>query len=159
MADLSLGEVHARFDNGHRCYLASVDNTPVAYGWVATQSGAIDEIGLHAFPILPESRYLWDFQTLPAWRGQGIYPQLLQHIVRQEQPSAQRLYIGYVSENEASQRGITKAGFLTVGALVPAETSQVAFEPSDVADVVDTSERSQEAARFFQVPVVSMQAL
>ncbi|HTI13656.1 MAG TPA: GNAT family N-acetyltransferase [Dictyobacter sp.] len=152
MAELSLEEVNSRFAGEHRLYLAYLDETPVAYGWVATKTGAITELGLMSFPVVAGDRYLWDFKTLPDWRGQGIYPRLLQGIVRQEQPSGQHFYIGYAPDNESSKRGITKAGFQTVGDFVLAQNNGIAFAARTVGDV---DERARAAASFFQLSIVS----
>ncbi|MBC8075410.1 MAG: hypothetical protein H7Y32_04990, partial [Chloroflexales bacterium] len=56
--------------------------------------------------------------TLPAWRGIGLYPRLLQAILAAESDTAARFWIAYLPENHASARGITKAGFRSVGAVV-----------------------------------------
>ncbi len=71
--NLSLQEVDNRLQTGNHAYFAFVDETLVAYGWVATQNGGVREIQL-SFTLAPQNRYLWDFQTLPEWRGRGIYP-------------------------------------------------------------------------------------
>lgn len=101
--------IEARVQAGHRPYVAFLQETPVAYGWVATQMERIAE-GLE-WPLGGQDRSLWDFTTLPAWRGQGIYPRLLQAILRAEVAEAERFWIGHTLENTASRRGILKAGF------------------------------------------------
>jgi GNAT superfamily N-acetyltransferase len=114
MARLDLAEVHARVRGGHRPYVARVGKAPVAYGWSALSRASIGELGLE-FAIPAGNRYLWDFATLPAWRGRGIYPRLLDAIVRHESSEAARFWIGHVDGNHASQRGIIKAGFGAAG--------------------------------------------
>lgn len=47
--------------------------------------------------------------------GRGIYPRLLQHIVRLEGAEAERFWIIHAPENRASGSGIRKAGFTTSG--------------------------------------------
>ena len=115
MARLDLGEVLARVRGGHRPYLARLGGAPVAYGWATTRRAAIGELGLD-FAIPADNCYLWDFATLPAWRGLGIYPRLLQAILAREAAQADRFWIGHVRENSASGRGIHKAGFRVAGA-------------------------------------------
>ncbi|HET9985907.1 MAG TPA: hypothetical protein VFQ38_20075 [Longimicrobiales bacterium] len=44
-------------------------------------------------------------------RGKGIYPRLLQGILRAESAEAERFWIGYAPENHASGAGIRNAGF------------------------------------------------
>jgi GNAT superfamily N-acetyltransferase len=115
LAQLDLAEVLARMETGHRPYVAWIAGVPVAYGWSATRQTTIGEVGLR-FDIPVGNRYLWDFATLPAWRGQGIYPRLLQAILAHEAEAA-RFWIGHVPANLASARGIVKAGFRRVGVI------------------------------------------
>jgi GNAT superfamily N-acetyltransferase len=115
LARLDLTEVLTRVRNRHRPYIARLDGAVVAYGWSAMRHASIGELGLE-FAIPANNRYLWDFATLPAWRGLGIYPRLLHAIVRRESVEAARFWIGHVNGNYASQRGIVKAGFGLAGA-------------------------------------------
>ena len=103
-------EIQRRFDEGNRCYLAYLDGEPVGYGWVATKVGRIEEAGL-SWPLGPQDRHLWDFVTLPPYRGRGVYPHLLQTILRAESEGAEHFWIGHRGDNLATQRGILKAGF------------------------------------------------
>src|SRR5690554_1102890 len=80
LAALEIAEVQRRLDEGHRPYVAWLGGEPVAYGWVATHTAEVGE--LDVVITLPQGEcYLWDFATLPAWRGRGIYPRLLQAIL------------------------------------------------------------------------------
>ncbi len=113
--DLDPREVRARLSAGHRAYVASLDGEPVAYGWAATVGASIGELDL-AFALPDRDRYLWDFATLPAYRGRGIYPRLLQAILAAE-GDAERFWIIHAPENRASGVGIAKAGFQAVSEL------------------------------------------
>jgi len=106
-------EIAQRFAEGHRPYVAWHDETPAAFGWVATQTASIGELGA-TFTIPNGERYLWNFVTLPSHRGLGIYPRLLQAIVAEEAREAERFWIGYAPENHASGSGIANAGFATL---------------------------------------------
>jgi GNAT superfamily N-acetyltransferase len=106
-------DIADRFIDGHRPYVAWHDGEPAAFGWVATRSASIGELGA-TFTIPEGERYLWNFVTLPAHRGLGIYPRLLQAIVDAESRDAERFWIGYAPENHASGSGIAKAGFATL---------------------------------------------
>lgn len=68
VAALRLEEVARRRAEGHRPYVISVDGEPAGYGWVATRICEIGELGL-CFYLPAGNRYLWDFATLPAFRG------------------------------------------------------------------------------------------
>jgi GNAT superfamily N-acetyltransferase len=87
---LTVADVEQRRQVGHRPYVGYMDGTAATYGWVAAREASIGELNL-AFPITADSRYLWDFATLPEWQGRGLYPRLLQAIVQAEQ--AERFWI------------------------------------------------------------------
>jgi GNAT superfamily N-acetyltransferase len=107
------GEIASRFKAGHRAYVARLDDAAAAWGWVATRTASIGELG--ATFTLPEGdRYLWNFVTLSSHRGLGVYPRLLQAILRAESEEAERFWIAYAPENHASGSGITKAGFVAL---------------------------------------------
>lgn len=116
MAGLPLDEVGRRRADGHRPYVAWIDGEPAAYGWVAAGNSSIGELAL-SFELPAGNRYLWDFATLPAFRGRGVYPALLGEIVRQECPPATRLWIIHAPENLPSGVGIARAGFQPIAEL------------------------------------------
>jgi GNAT superfamily N-acetyltransferase len=139
-------EMQRRFGEGHRAYVATLDGEPAAFGWVATSSARIGELA--ATVTLPAGdRYLWNFVTMPRFRGRGIYPRLLEAIVRAESRVARRFWIVYAPENHASGAGIGKAGFTTVADLSFDAQGRPALRPlgAEVARVI---------ARVFQVPQV-----
>ena len=109
-------DIQQRFAEGHRAYVAMVDGQPAGWGWVATRSARIGELET-SFDIPRGARYLWNFVTLPGHRGKGIYPRLLDAIVRTESGRAEQFWIAYAPENCASAAGIYKAGFTKVATL------------------------------------------
>ena len=111
---ISLAEVAQRRRDGHLPYVGYMDETAVTYGWVAARKAAIGELNL-VFPIAADTRYLWDFATLPEWQGRGLYPRLLQAIVQAKR--AERFWILHAPENLPSGAGMQKAGFQAVGQL------------------------------------------
>lgn len=108
-----LAEMNDRFNGGHRAYVARLDDVTVAWGWVATLTARIGELDA-TFRIPERERYLWNFVTAETHRGLGIYPRLVDAIVRAEGPGADRFWIAYAPENHASGAGIRKAGFTNV---------------------------------------------
>jgi hypothetical protein len=108
---ISIEAVRARRQDGHRPYVGYVYDMPVAYGWVATRTASIGELDL-TMTLSHRDRYLWDFATLLAWQGHGIYPRLLQAILQQESRAAERFWIIYAPENLPSGAGMRKAGFI-----------------------------------------------
>jgi ribosomal protein S18 acetylase RimI-like enzyme len=109
-------EMLARFASGHRAYVATLAGETAAWGWVATRHAEIGELR-SSFSVPDGERYLWNFVTLAAHRGRGIYPFLLDAIVRAEGADAERFWVAYAPENHASGAGIRKAGFVAVAEL------------------------------------------
>jgi len=105
-----------RFDHGHRAFVAELDRMPAAWGWVATRRAVIGELAA-AFEVPAGERYLWNLVTRPSHRGLGIYPRLLDVIVRAETAEAERFRVGWAPENHASGAGMRKAGFAAVAEL------------------------------------------
>ncbi|GAC1643099.1 MAG: hypothetical protein NVS4B12_07010 [Ktedonobacteraceae bacterium] len=145
--NISLQEFDARIQAGNHAYLAFIDKTPVAYGWVATQGAGVHEIQL-AFTLPPQNHYLWDFETLAAWRGRGIYPHFLQAIIRREMHLVERFWILYKPGEIAAEKSIRKAGFHFLGELVLTQGRVSGITLSN------TSERAYIGATILNLPVV-----
>lgn len=137
--------MRARFDDGHRAYVAVRDDVIVAWGWVATQRATLGELDFR-FELPPGDRYLWNFVTTPAARGLGIYPRLLQAIVGQEANEALRFWIVRAPENHASGSGIERAGFRRVATLSVDTDGRAAVAGDD-------AESAAAAARLLGLPV------
>lgn len=140
-------EIQRRRQAGHRPYAAFLSGTPAAYGWVATRRATIGELNLD-FRLPPLHRYLWDFATLPAYRGQGIYPHLLQEILMREVGLGYYFWIIRAPENLASGSGIRKAGFKAVGRLSLMENGRTALA------LTGSLERAESGASLLGVPIV-----
>lgn len=116
-----------RLDAGNRPYVAFLGGKPVAYGWSATQT---ERIGPDlAWPLAANERALWDFATGAAWRGQGIYPRLLQMILQTEAGEAEHFWIGHTPDNTASKRGILKAGFQPTAQILQTGNGEMRWLP------------------------------
>ncbi len=148
LTGLSQQEVEARLQHGHHAYIAYIAETPVAYGWVAERTAGVREIQL-SFTLSARDRYLWDFQTFPAWRGRGVYPHFLQTIVRQEM--AARFWILYEPGNAVAAHSIEKAGFHFVGELVLCEGRVCTI------DLFEDSERAVAGAALLGLPISSQE--
>jgi len=135
LTELAQDEVETRLANGHRCYVARLAGTPVAYGWAASDGASIGELTID-FSMREQDCYLWDFQTLPSWRGRGLYPRLLQSIVEDLQRDRVRFWIINAPENVASAKGIERAGFRLVGDLAFADDGRAALVAADPATAV-----------------------
>ena len=107
-----------RFDAGRHCYVGRIEGRLVTYGWVTFDEEHIGELGLSIRLKVGEA-YIWNCATLPAYRGQRLYPALLTHIVRElHHQGLRRIWIGTDADNLPSQSGIILAGFQPVGDIV-----------------------------------------
>ncbi len=142
---ITLAEVERRRRAGHLPYVGYMHEKAVTYGWVATRQASIGELNL-VFPIAADSRYLWDFATLPDWQGRGLYPRLLQAIVQAER--AERFWIIHAPENLPSGAGMQKAGFQAVGQLSFQRDNSLGLIPFDLP------ERAHIGAALLGVPMI-----
>jgi ribosomal protein S18 acetylase RimI-like enzyme len=114
-----------RFAAGKRCYGAWVDGRLAAYGWVTFDEERIGELGLRV-RLAPGEAYIWDCATLPAYRGQRLYPALLAHIARTLSDEGFRsLLIGADTDNLASQQGFLLVGFQPVADMLRSASGQM----------------------------------
>lgn len=139
-------ELREQLWHGDRAYLARLETLPVAVGWSATGEVAVlgGRVTLH---VPPDNRYLYGFVTRPDWRGRGMYPHLLQAILRAEEQES--YWIMHLQENMPSQRGIHKAGFRVAGRLSFLPTDELGLIPPS-----GDSERAHTAARLFGFPLI-----
>lgn len=128
----SFEDVTKRLANDNLAFVAFIHNQPAAFGWMARDNAKIGELS-HAFILPTGNRYLWNFRTLEAYRGQGIYPALLQYILQYGDDEANRFWIIHAPENNASLNGIQKAGFEYVGKLYINEDNKTSIEYSKTA--------------------------
>lgn len=149
MGSSPLSEIVIRLGNDHSAYVATVDGVPAAFGWMARGSAFIGELN-HRLILPYRHRYLWNFRTLEPFRGLGIYPAMLQRIINLERPNADKFWIVHAPENNASLRGIQKAGFQYVGRLyntgtqTTIETTTLSSEYKEILDEMDIEVASYE---------------
>jgi len=130
-----------RFARGSRCYVVRVAGALASYGWVSFGEEWISELGLH-IRLAPGEVYIWDCATLPAYRGQGLYPALLEHIVNDlSAEGLRRAWIGADTGSMASQKGIIRAGFQPIADFylapaVSADRFQITGRPGAPEDLV-----------------------
>lgn len=68
------------------------------------------------FPFLCDNEYeIGPCNTLQQFRGQGIYPKVLEHIVHTIGTKDTKFYMIVDDKNQSSIRGIEKAGFRRSG--------------------------------------------
>ena len=143
---MEIEAVRERMNLGHRPWLARIGNEPAGWGWVATREAGIAELGI-AITLPPGERYLWDFVTVPVWRGRGVYSALLRTILTRE--GAERYWIGHDEGNMPSARGVAKVGFREVGAVLRMADGQMTFVPQGPTD------RAEAAMALLGLPVIN----
>ncbi len=101
----------ARLERGEQFWTAQLQEKIVSYCWAAQNPVEIGEIRRVIHPRAGEI-YLYDAFTFAEYRGRNLYPALLQHILHSSrQQGLQRALIFVLSDNTASLRGVSKAGF------------------------------------------------
>lgn len=120
-ADQITTDYSARFEAGHHICILTQGRTIATYGWInAGDSHQIGELNLW-MTLPPNTEILYDFFTLPEFRGKGLYPSLLKNIVNRNR-AVKIIYI--LEANEGSRRGIEKAGFQVLGKITGASKNR-----------------------------------
>lgn len=146
LPDLTADDVRQQSKQGHQLYLARLAGMPVGYGWLATTAISIGELGVER-PLPTTDRYLWGFVTVVKQRGRGIYPRLIQAMLRHE--PAERFWIGHDTANIASGRGILKAGCTPVGEVFVLTSGELRLVPAA------SPERAAACAQVFGISLAA----
>lgn len=144
---LSDSQIAERVERGNRAVLGRIRGEAAAIGWSCAGQVEIGELGLD-FELPSNNRYVWDFVTLPEWRGRGIYPALLRAFIEHE-ADVERFWVGHDLDNVASSRGILKAGFQPVGEVYAVEGAGPIFVAEGSA-----AARAAEAAELLGIPLL-----
>jgi hypothetical protein len=110
LSNIPVKSVEERYRQKHRPVIAYLNDTAVAYGWLACNNAAFGSPSV-SFNVPVNNLYLYHFVTMLPWRGRGFYPRLLQEIILREEHVAERFWIIHQYSNQASRKGIAKAGF------------------------------------------------
>lgn len=109
-------EYRARLTAGHWViYAMGTDGDIQSWGWItAPNAGPQDspwEFGIR-MRVMPGSGFLWDYFTMPAYRGRGLYKALLRHSAEQCFLRGARRAWGYADiTNAASRQGLMGAEY------------------------------------------------
>jgi RimJ/RimL family protein N-acetyltransferase len=93
---------------GFKIYYFSMGDRVIHLSHVISRNPKFPFLGPDDFEIGP----CW---TDPEFRGMGLYPNMLHRITGDLRGKVERLMIFAEADNEASLKGISKAGFLPVG--------------------------------------------
>ncbi len=109
-------EYRARLTAGHQViYAIGADGDFRSWGWItAPTDGPRDspwEFGIR-LRVMPGTGFLWDYFTMPAYRGRGLYKALLRHSAEQcFVRGAMQVWIYADVTNSASRHAIAHADF------------------------------------------------
>ena len=104
-------QIARRFERGKHCYVGLLAGEIVTYGWVTFDEEHIGELGL-TIRLRAGEAYIWDCATLPAYRGQRLYPALLAYMLRSLAAAGLRsIWLGTDMDNIPSQKGVALIGF------------------------------------------------
>lgn len=109
-------QIREYFDNGGELFLAFSEGRLVHIAWLHYSSGA-EKVYPHV-NIKKDEAFIGRCDTHPGFRGNNIYPVVLQHIVRYATAkNINKCFISTAPTLVASIRGIEKAGFSFVAKL------------------------------------------
>ncbi len=126
-------DVLRRFEVGRTAHVGEIRSAEggavmVTYGWVALNAEPLGNTGC-AFEPPQGDAWLYDFATLPDYRGHGYYPTLLRFILTDlAAQGLRRAWIGTEPGNDISARSIARAGFHKV-----ADTKYIPRQPEHPA--------------------------
>lgn len=101
----------ARFARGEQFWTMQHASRIVSYCWATSEPVEIGEIRCVMSPRSDEI-YIYDAFTFAEYRGNNLYPVLLQRVLDHSRAQGlRRALIFVLSDNEASIRGVQKAGF------------------------------------------------
>lgn len=106
------GLVATRLARGCRAFAVCRDEQLAGYGWLSTGPEWIGEAGFEIRPG-PSEGYIWNCVTLPAYRRQGVFAELLASLVgRAGAEGLTRLWIASLAGTAES--AVRRAGFSEV---------------------------------------------
>jgi RimJ/RimL family protein N-acetyltransferase len=114
------------FEEGAILWVGRFKGQLANVGWSRTG----DRVRLWFFPLAPHWVVLSHFLTLPAFRGRGLYPHMMRHIVAElAAGGCNRFFIDCADWNLPSVQGIRKAGFKQIGYGLSRCSGQLVWHP------------------------------
>jgi ribosomal protein S18 acetylase RimI-like enzyme len=104
--------IRERFEQGASLWLIKSGDRLAGYGW--TLQGATIEP--HYFPLAQDDVHFFDFHVFPQYRGNGVNPALVTHILRSVAAECSgRAYIEAAEWNKAQLASLGKTPFRRLG--------------------------------------------
>lgn len=100
-----------RLEDGDSAFLAFVDGRLAHQSWISSSNAFIPQVRYDR-RLAPDEIYFYDCVTLDSHRGRGLYPATLAAAARAFLGIGRtRAVLGVLTTNQASLRGVKKAGF------------------------------------------------
>jgi ribosomal protein S18 acetylase RimI-like enzyme len=110
--DLNQPKAQSRLVQGDQLAIVLVNNEVAHRTLVQTHGAARTEGQRNCFCLQEGQAYIHFCETAPRHRGRSLYPAVLRHVLRTlKRQGKLEVFICSNAENEASVRGICKAGF------------------------------------------------
>ena len=104
-------EIEKRFERGNRCFVAQIGAKVVHYTWVSFHKEYLPSINKW-IELADDEAYIYNVRTLSDFRGQGIFPFVLDRLCEQLKTDGYKKILASVqSDNVPSQKAFEKAGF------------------------------------------------
>ena len=110
-----LQQMNREFADGGVFWVATLEEHVVAYQW--SRRGF--QVERWFVPLEADDVVIFATVTFPQWRGRGIGPAMMQHIIANELAGRGRAYVDCKVWNKPAMRGIAKAGFTCMGRMQP----------------------------------------
>jgi ribosomal protein S18 acetylase RimI-like enzyme len=108
----ALRNIRERFDHGASLWLIKSEGRLAGYGWTL-RGGTIEP---HYYPLAQDDAHLFDFHVFPQYRGQGMNPLLVTHILGAlAGECGGRAFIEAAEWNEAQLSSLRKTPFRHMG--------------------------------------------
>jgi GNAT superfamily N-acetyltransferase len=105
-------QISERFEQGASLWLFKLDDKLAAYGWTIIGR----TVKPHFIPLGTNDAHLFDFFVFPEYRGHGINPSLVNHILTQlASEMRSRVYIEAAEWNTAQLSSLNKTPFRPFG--------------------------------------------
>lgn len=132
--------IKKRFAKGGSLWLIKADGLLAGYGW--TLRGCTVEP--HYFPLGPGDIHLFDFQVFPRYRGRGVNPVLVSHILSNVAAESQgRAFIEAAEWNQPQLSSLRRTPFHRLGAARKMTLFRRTIVYWDRGDVVEQGHRNE----------------
>ncbi|TMQ50447.1 MAG: hypothetical protein E6K71_02540 [Candidatus Eisenbacteria bacterium] len=109
----------SRFAAGEHCVVAIVDGSIAGYEWFSEKERHVEERFGYAFPIQDDALYAYDAYTSEAFRGRGVWRQVIAGAAGLLKARGRTRLLSHVDfGNDTSMTAHVKVGFRPVGRFV-----------------------------------------